>query len=465
VTPSQYGRVRDVLERHDVDFVSLDAEGGMVLQFPLPTSAFGPVLSDLRDAGVDDDAYTVLTKAEFVETSTFESLRQRFSGAPRSLALPELHGKVEEMQWPYQLYYAGSLLSVVVAAAGLLVDQPALVIGAMVIAPQVSSAISAPVGVMVADWDLFLQSLRDQTLGLALAILGAAAFSAGLRWFALVPPNLAVASIELVGLRLSPGFVTTAGAFAAGVLSAFGFTTEQSMSLVGVMIAAALVPAAAVAGFGITWGYPTLVVGATLLLAVNLLAINLGVLLTLLVMGYYPDWYGVDRPSKLPVPREQRATVVAVVVVVLAATVGATYLTATDVAFSRDVNRTVEETLDRSQYEQVSVVAVRSETVVPGSGEKQTGVVVNVRTPAGQSYPDLPTTLERGIERRTGRPASVTVRYTSVGDPGASSAPEESLRGMPLDSVGSAADAPHTATAVASGSCIDHSYLCSPTNR
>jgi uncharacterized membrane protein len=286
-----------------------------------------------------------------------------------------------------------------------------------------------------------------------------------LRWFALVPPNLAVASIELVGLRLSPGFVTTAGAFAAGVLSAFGFTTEQAMSLVGVMIAAALVPAAAVAGFGITWGYPTLTAGATLLLVVNLLAINLGVFLTLLAMGYFPNWYGVDRPSKLPIPAAQRTAVVGVVVVVLAATVGAGFLTATDVAFSRDVNRTVEETLDRSQYERVSVVGVRTETLAPGLDEGPTGVVVSVRTPAGQSYPNLPDTLERGIERRTGRPASVSVRYTSVGDPGASSAPKESLAGTPLESLGAGVDPLHGATTVTSGSCVDHNRSCPLPNR
>ncbi|MUV58010.1 hypothetical protein [Halogeometricum sp. CBA1124] len=144
---------------------------------------------------------------------------------------------------------------------------------------------------------------------------------------------------------------------------------------------------------------------------------------------------------------------------------GATFLTATDVAFSRDVNRTVEETLDRSQYERVSVVGVRTETLVPGLDEGPTGVVVSVRTPAGRSYPNLPESLERGIERRTGRHASVSVRYTSVGDSGASSAPRGSLAGTPLESLGFGAGPPHGATTVTSGSCVDHNRSCPLSNR
>ena len=112
---------------------------------------------------------TVSTAAEPAETPNFTDLRQRYSDSLQKLSRSELHAKIREMQWPYQLYYLENfLLSVIAAAAGLLLDQPALIIGSMIIAPQVSSALAAPTGVLLADWDLLVESVKKQGLGLGM---------------------------------------------------------------------------------------------------------------------------------------------------------------------------------------------------------------------------------------------------------------------------------------------------------
>nr|WP_231751574.1 hypothetical protein [Halogeometricum sp. CBA1124] len=154
------GRCDDVestLREHDVEFVTASQDDGSTLFFfALPTAAVAPILEALREAGIDEESYTVVTKAEAVETAGYDELRERYANAVGKLSKEELHAKISELQWPFQIYYLGTVLSVLAAAAGLLLDQPALIIGAMIIAPQASSALAAPAGALLSDWSLFV---------------------------------------------------------------------------------------------------------------------------------------------------------------------------------------------------------------------------------------------------------------------------------------------------------------------
>ena len=81
VPESSEDAVFDVLDDEGIDYL-LTAEGsdrevGTVVQFPLPTEAVDQVLSKLRDAGLDGE-YTVVVRAESVETSGFDDLEDRF---------------------------------------------------------------------------------------------------------------------------------------------------------------------------------------------------------------------------------------------------------------------------------------------------------------------------------------------------------------------------------------------------
>lgn len=405
-----------ILDEYDVDYtVVSEDEGSALFFFPLPTAMVEPILDEFRESGLDAKVDTVSTKAELVETPNFTELRERYSGSVQKLSKAELHAKIREMQWPYQLYYLGTLLSVIAAAAGLLLDQPALIIGSMIIAPQVSSALAVPTGVLLGDWDLFVDSVREQGLGLGVAVLAAALFGWVVRWTGVVPPGLSILHVELVGVRLAPTALSTLGAIIAGIVGAFGYTTEQSTTIIGVMIAAAIIPAAAATGLAIAWATPLLAVGAFLLLLVNILAINIGALVTLLGMGYAPRWAGEDGSFRESIPSGRRTAVYGTLAVLLLATVGTGFLTGTNVAFSRTANRNVETTLDRPAYSNLSLSGVQ--TAYGGVGWRSTpaNVTVVVSRSSNTAYSDLPTLLERQIERDANRNVHVTVEFTESG--------------------------------------------------
>ncbi len=415
VSEGERGEVTAILDEFDVDYTVVSDEEGALFFFPLPTAMVGPVLDEFRAAGIQDSLQVVSTKAELVETPNFTDLRQRYANSIHKLSKSELHAKIREMQWPYQLYYLGTLLSVIAAAAGLLLDQPALIIGAMIIAPQVSSALAAPTGVLLGDWELFVNSVKEQGLGLGVAIIAAAAFGWFVRWAGFVPPEMSVMHVELIGVRLAPSALSTIGAIIAGVVGAFGYTTEQSTTIIGVMIAAAIIPAAAVVGLAIAWATPLLGVGALVLLLVNILAINIGALLTLVGMGYEPRWSESDRSLRSSVPSGQRTAVYATLLVLLLATLATGALTATNVAFSRTANEQVVTTLNQPAYSNLTLSGVQTSYGGMGWRSKPANVTVHVSRSSNKGYSYLPNRLERHIERRTGRNVYVTVEFTESG--------------------------------------------------
>lgn len=429
VPASERDALAEVLDERGVEYTTISDDDGLHVFFPLPTAAVAPVLDELQAAGVSSHDYTVMSKAEYVQTGDFEALQERYTASLRKLSKRELHSKIREMQWPRELYYLGTVLSVVAACAGLLIDQPALVIGAMIIAPQASSALAAPAGILLGDWGLFTGSVKEQVLSLGLAIVGASAFAWLVKVGGFVPSDLPVTEIELVSVRLAPTMLSTVAAVIAGVVGALGYTTEQSTSLIGVMITAALIPAAAAVGLAVAWAAPLLGLGALLLLLVNVISINVGVYLTLRTLGYRPAWR-LEGPSsfRASVPSARRTAVHAGVAFILVAAVVTAGLTATSVVFARDVTQAVEETTSAPAYDSLSVSSVQTGYGGPSWTTVPADVTVAVTRPPGASYPRLSERLERRIEQRTGRDVQVTVRYLTA----STSSAESSQAGPPL---------------------------------
>ncbi|WP_372912051.1 DUF389 domain-containing protein [Salinigranum sp.] len=409
--------VRAVLEEHDLDYVALHDEGdededpGTLFLFPLPSQAVTDVFHDLTDAGVSEDAYTVLANASHAETPRYDEIQEEYSTRVRGLSRRELHSKVLELSWPPITYYVGTVLSALIATAGLLLDSPALIIGAMVVAPQVSSALTTTAGVYHADWEMFVRSAKRQFTGLTGAVVGATVFAWLAQSTGLIPTTMAVGSLEPMGVRLAPTALSSLAALGAGAVGAFGYTTDQSMSLVGVMIAAAIVPAAAAGGIAIAWGSWLVAAGALLLLTANVLAVNVGAIATLFLMGYRPVWFDrTDLRASLPSELRASVAVVALLFVVSAVVTGA--LVGTHIGYQRGTNEAVDETLAEPAFDDLRLKAVRSQ--YGGWAGTSPNVSVSVIRTTDERYPSLSGTLQRRIERRTDREVQVTVKYAGT---------------------------------------------------
>lgn len=171
------------------------------------------------------------------------------------------------------------VLSTLVAAIGLIENNVAVVIGAMVIAPLLSPNLALSLGTALGDVSLMRKSIKTLFAGIFLAVLLAACI--GFLW------PLQTLSPELL-TRTEPGWDSVALALASGAAAALSLTTGLSSVLVGVMVAVALLPPAATLGLMLGYGNLELAIGAGLLLAINIVSVNLASKLVFLAKGINP---------------------------------------------------------------------------------------------------------------------------------------------------------------------------------
>jgi uncharacterized hydrophobic protein (TIGR00341 family) len=171
------------------------------------------------------------------------------------------------------------ILSAIVAAIGLLENDLAVIVGAMVIAPLLGPNIAFALGASLGEKKLVIESLKAIFVGVNTAVL--VAIGIGLLW----PGEFN--SMELL-LRTDVAYSGTAIALASGAAASLSLISGASSILVGVMVAVALMPPAVTIGLMLSIGNYNLALGAALLLSVNIVCINLSSKLVFLFRGIQP---------------------------------------------------------------------------------------------------------------------------------------------------------------------------------
>ena len=180
-------------------------------------------------------------------------------------------------------------LSTIVASIGLIENNIAVIVGAMVIAPLLGPNIALAFSTSLGDRELMWQALKTNLAGLSLTLVMTIAI--GMIW-----PTYLNSFEILVRTDVKPdGIVLALASGAAAVLS---LATGLSSALVGVMVAVALLPPAATLGMMLGSGQFNLALGAALLLAVNVVCINLAAKVMFLLKGVRPRTWLEKRKAR-----------------------------------------------------------------------------------------------------------------------------------------------------------------------
>jgi len=195
----------------------------------------------------------------------------------------ELYSSVEKSARLDSNFLLLVFLSTIVVAIGLLEDNIAVVIGAMVIAPLLGPNIALALGTALGDTSLMWKSLKTTLAGLTLAL--GLSFLIGMLW----PLDSEFFESKELLARTDVGLDSAALAFASGAAAVLSLTTGLPSVLVGVMVAVALLPPTATLGLMMGAGDWELATGAGLLLAVNLVCVNLAAKIAFLYRGTNPE--------------------------------------------------------------------------------------------------------------------------------------------------------------------------------
>lgn len=215
---------------------------------------------------------------------------------PARISREELYTELSSSAKGSPYYLVMVALSAVVASAGLLMGDTAVIIGAMVIAPLLAPNLTLSFATTLGDLELGRSALKASLAGVAVAFSVSALAGVALT---VDPEGAEIAS------RTRVSFGHVALALAAGAAGALSLTRGTGVGLVGVMVAVALLPPLAAAGLLIGAGLWTPGIGALLLVTANVACVNLAAIGCFLVQGIRPlSWWEEGRA--------RRATVVAV---------------------------------------------------------------------------------------------------------------------------------------------------------
>ena len=208
----------------------------------------------------------------------------------------EVRVQLREASHPSFDFFLMVVLSCVIATLGLLIDSPATIIGAMLVAPLMSPIIGMGLSSIVGDERLLGDAASALIRGAALAVLISFLITFSNRFM----PFIALQELPAEVLaRTHPGPIDLGIALAGGLAAAYALAQPNlSAALPGVAIATALMPPLCTIGIGLALQRLEIAGGATLLFLTNAVTIAFAASLVFFALGFSPRL--INKSGRLP---------------------------------------------------------------------------------------------------------------------------------------------------------------------
>ena len=181
------------------------------------------------------------------------------------------------------VYVALMAVATMIAGVGVLLDEPILIVGAMVVGPDFGPLAALSVAIVRRRPRIIGTSLLALVVGYSAGIVATTASTFALGALGLARREMITASSRSLAFIWTPDALSWIVGFLAGIAGIISLTSTRSGGLVGVAISVTTIPAAANAAAAIAFGVNDEFAGSLLQLAINLVAIVVGGVLTLVV--------------------------------------------------------------------------------------------------------------------------------------------------------------------------------------
>ena len=224
----------------------------------------------------DEEAKTITDEGS-------DNEQEEKNNTTKGLSRQELYADLSDSINLNSNYILMCLLSAIVASSGVMLDNVAVIVGAMVIAPLLGPNVGMALASTLGDMELGKKALKASLYGAGAALI--VALIAGL----ILNPD---SWPHEVLSRTSVGWGDITLALASGSAGTLAFTTGTSGAVIGVMIAVALMPPLVVVGILLGAGEFLMAGGALMLFISNIICINLAGVLTFIYQGVRPlNWW------------------------------------------------------------------------------------------------------------------------------------------------------------------------------
>jgi uncharacterized hydrophobic protein (TIGR00271 family) len=252
---------------------ALDPPGDVVLA-DVAREAANDVLAALEERGCTTRGSIAV---ETVDTSLSAHADKAEADAPGqgvdAVVWEEVGARTSEeatLSWTFAVFMVTASL---IAACGILLDSPILLVGAMVVGPEFGPLAGLCIAAVARRSDAARRSLLALAVGFPLAHLAAWLLTRGVLAADQVPAAFLDGARPLTGFVSHPDVYSVIVAACAGVAGVVSLTSAKSSALIGVVISVTTIPAAANLGVATAVGDYGEAGGAALQLVVNLTTI------------------------------------------------------------------------------------------------------------------------------------------------------------------------------------------------
>ena len=245
------------------------------------------VLRELKAMGLDRNGSIALDAVGVALSSRGSEAEKAAPGAGDDAVvweeIEQRTGEESRLSVTFLLFLS---IATVIAGIGVLLDQPILIVGAMVVGPEFGPLAALSVGVIRRRPRVIGRSLLALTVGFAVAIVVTVLSTLALNAGGLVTREMLLGARPLTDFIWRPDALSWVIAFLAGIAGILSLTTAKSGALIGVLISVTTVPAAGNVAVAIAYGVPDEAWGSALQLGINLGAIATAGILTLAVQRW-----------------------------------------------------------------------------------------------------------------------------------------------------------------------------------
>ncbi len=253
----------DLVEKTGLKGQKFDTEDDLMYLFFIDTEYISSLVNEAKKRGIGS-AFGTIVISEVIMVGEEQYPEPKLIPR-RGVNVEELISSLKPTATVSVTYILLTTIAAVLAALGLFYDSVVTIIASMIVAPLMGPIALTAVGLIYPEGKILKQGIIAEIIGLILSIL--IGIITGF-----ILPKAEPSREMLIRAVLSPDvfwFAVFSGA-AAGVIISKG----MDLSIVGVAIAASLAPPAVNTGLLIAQGYPMLALNASIIVLLNVLAID-----------------------------------------------------------------------------------------------------------------------------------------------------------------------------------------------
>ena len=242
------------------------------------------LLEGLRGLGLEQDGSIMMESVDVSLSRSADRAERRAPGFGVDAVvweqIEQATGEESRLSVAFLVFMA---VATVIAGIGVLLDQPILIVGAMVVGPEFGPLAALCVGLVRGRAALAGRAVVALAVGfpvgMAITVLSTWLLDAA----GLISKDMLLGDRPLTSFIWQPDALSWVVGFLAGIAGMLSLTSAKAGTLVGVLISVTTVPAAANAAVALAYGVTDEAAGSAVQLFINLAAIVIAGVLTLVV--------------------------------------------------------------------------------------------------------------------------------------------------------------------------------------